>query len=68
MCVLQAFYEKYQFLMGARRADLPGQIQAFLQDFGFSGDDIQIGRTKVGVVRAGSKVIFPLPQLFFKSG
>ena len=33
--------------MGPRSADLPGQIKQFLQDMGFSNDDIQIGYSKV---------------------
>jgi hypothetical protein len=43
----QVFYEKYQFLMGPRSEDLPGQIEQFLTGLGLGDGDIQIGQSKV---------------------
>lgn len=46
-CILQAFYERYQFLIGPKSSDLPGQIEEFLHGMGIGCEDIQIGKTKV---------------------
>ena len=41
------FYKKYEFLMGARQADLPKQIEGFLNSLSFKQSDSQLGKTMV---------------------
>lgn len=41
------FYELYQFLIGQRKTDLATQIRQFLNGFGFTNSEVQMGTTKV---------------------
>ena len=43
------FYELYQFLIGQRKADLAAQIRQFLDGFGFTNSEVQMGKTKVAL-------------------
>ena len=46
-CIVQDFYERYQFLIGVKSDDLALQIDHFMKGVDFTAEHFQVGNTKV---------------------
>ena len=46
-CIVQDFYERYQFLIGVKSDDLAFQIDHFMKGMDFTAEHFQVGNTKV---------------------